>query len=205
MNEEMLRKAEEVGRILRRDPQHPAACLHGVSLEEGCARCAESYGNSRVVGEQRVQHPGIAALVERLESADPKTSPIATMAACHAAAAALRPLMRPDAATENLRAAWVALRMIREAVEQQGVGLVAAGEHLDGPTAEYEAEAIIAGVVALGQEAARLRERLADLAGKVKLHKEAIRFDFSRDCESARHEMWAAAERALAAAAGTEE
>lgn len=50
-------------------------------------------------------------------------------------------------AIENVREAWVALAMIREAIELLGpVGALKASEHLDGPTFMHEAEALVAGI-----------------------------------------------------------
>lgn len=54
------------------------------------------------------------------------------------------------AALENLKEAWSALAMIREAVEALAPsGSVKAAEHLDGPTFMHEAEALVAGIKAL--------------------------------------------------------
>jgi hypothetical protein len=50
----------------------------------------------------------------------------------------------------NLQEAWAALTMIRETVETLAPsGAVKAAEHLDGPTFMHEAEALVAGIVAL--------------------------------------------------------
>src|SRR5689334_15987480 len=55
-----------------------------------------------------------------------------------------------SAALENLREAWAAMAMIREAIETLGpVGAVKASEHLDGPTFMDEAEALVAGIRAI--------------------------------------------------------
>jgi hypothetical protein len=55
-----------------------------------------------------------------------------------------------EAARENLKEAWSALAMIREAVETLAhSGSVKAAEHLDGPTFMHEAEALVAGIMAL--------------------------------------------------------
>ncbi len=54
------------------------------------------------------------------------------------------------AALENLKEAWSALAMIREAVETLAPsGSVKAAEHLDGPTFMHEAEALVAGIQAI--------------------------------------------------------
>lgn len=51
---------------------------------------------------------------------------------------------------ENLREAWAALAMIRESIETFAPpGSVKASEYLDGPTFMHEAEALVAGIVAL--------------------------------------------------------
>jgi hypothetical protein len=155
------------------------------------------------------QHPDIAALVERLPLAADKLK--AQGAGSEArdvedAEAALRTLTRP--VEDEQTAKW--LRRFRayggefEEAASLLARLVRERDHLHHARvlAAEDAARRLEQATRAEQEAARLRERLADLAGKVKLHKEAIRFDFSRDCESARHEMWAAAERALA---GTEE
>lgn len=54
------------------------------------------------------------------------------------------------AARENLKEAWSALAMVREAVETLAPsGSVKAAEHLDGPTFMHEAEALVAGIQAI--------------------------------------------------------
>ncbi|HVI92330.1 MAG TPA: hypothetical protein VM659_28835 [Dongiaceae bacterium] len=54
-----------------------------------------------------------------------------------------------DVLLENYREAWQALHLIREAVEQYGVGIIQNAEYLDGPTPMHEAEAIVKGIAAL--------------------------------------------------------
>jgi Restriction alleviation protein Lar len=54
------------------------------------------------------------------------------------------------AARANLQEAWSALAMIRETIETLAPsGSVKAAEHLDGPTFMHEAEALVAGILAL--------------------------------------------------------
>lgn len=73
------------------------------------------------------------------------------------------------AAVENIREAWAALAMIREAIETLGpVGAVKASEHLAGPTFMHEAEALVEGIRKMvtpesGKEQAAL-ERLLKVA-----------------------------------------
>jgi hypothetical protein len=71
-------------------------------------------------------------------------------------------------------------------------------EKLPMPPRRPDDEKIADTIDALLAEIAALRRALDDLASKVMNHKDAIRFDFSRDCDSARHEMWNAAESVLA-------
>ena len=67
-----------------------------------------------------------------------------------APAPAQQPSKAHDAALANLKEAWAALAMIREAVETLAPsGSVKAAEHLDGPTFMHEAEALVAGVMAI--------------------------------------------------------
>lgn len=48
---------------------------------------------------------------------------------------------------DNLREAWSALAMIREAVETLGpVGAMSSSENLDGPTFMHEADEIVSGI-----------------------------------------------------------
>ena len=54
------------------------------------------------------------------------------------------------AARANLQEAWSALAMVREAIETLAPsGSVKAAEHLDGPTFMHEAEALVAGIMAM--------------------------------------------------------
>lgn len=55
-----------------------------------------------------------------------------------------------EACRDNLREAWSALAMIRETVETFAPsGSVKAAEHLDGPTFMHEADALVAGILAI--------------------------------------------------------
>jgi ribA/ribD-fused uncharacterized protein len=69
---------------------------------------------------------------------------------------------------DNLREAWSALSMIREAVETLAPsGAVKAAEHLDGPTFAHEAETLIAGIMAITSPASadvRIGEAVATAA-----------------------------------------
>jgi hypothetical protein len=52
----------------------------------------------------------------------------------------------------NLQEAWAALAIIREAVETLApIGSVKGAEYLDGPTFAHEAEAIVAGIIAMAK------------------------------------------------------
>jgi len=69
------------------------------------------------------------------------------------------------ACRENLREAWSALAMIREAVETFAPsGSVKASEHLDGPTFMDEADALVAGIQAIAAPAAQQNEPVAWIA-----------------------------------------
>lgn len=55
-----------------------------------------------------------------------------------------------QAARDNLREAWAAISMIRETIETLAPsGAVKAAEHLDGPTFMHEADALVAGILAM--------------------------------------------------------
>lgn len=61
------------------------------------------------------------------------------------------------AARANIQEAWAALSMIRETVETLAPSdSVKAAEHLDGPTFMHEADALVAGIIALSAPAERL-------------------------------------------------
>lgn len=85
-----------------------------------------------------------------LELRDQILNKVFAIRAALAASVAQQPSKAHDAALANLKEAWAALAMIREAVETLAPsGSVKAAEHLDGPTFMHEAEALVAGVMAI--------------------------------------------------------
>ena len=114
------------------------------------------------------------------------------------------------AARENLREAWAAMAMLRETVETLAPsGAVKASEHL-GPTFMHEADALVAGIIALSappQDTAGLREALTtatvEYVASRGLSKIEAWVERSRGDEIHRMAMEARAVAALAAPEGT--